>query len=319
MRGRESKAPLPPPAPADLLVCFPPKAHFTLMPKPIRSPVRPSQPAIAKRHHFLKKLRSNGSIIGSDDIADEPTSPRVTCAGQIKVARRKPPSCKTWQSVMEEIERLHDNHTKSKKRPTWVESLGFKRDTAQFLACLERVRLDFRCFGSFSEADVASDDGEEVGIGDDGDDNRQVYDGNDDSSRAVFSKWLMLLQEDDELNHTLANGENYGKSEKAGEEEEPLHREIDKTGAPPPNALLLMRCRSAPAESRELEEDEEEIPSSMLATEEEKGNSGNKSLELLMRFDGIQEFCKISTEIAKETWVGGGGGGGGGDFPFSRN
>ena len=45
MKGREIKG-----APsADLLVCFPSRAHLTLMPRPICSPERPSEPN--KRHH----------------------------------------------------------------------------------------------------------------------------------------------------------------------------------------------------------------------------------------------------------------------------
>ena len=137
MKGRETKA-----APsADLLVCFPSRAHLTLMPKPICSPARPSEPN--KRHHnhnhhrhnSLKKSSTRGGGGGGGQASpmlwsktkpmgpeiSEPTSPKVTCAGQIKV-RPKTSSCKSWQSVMEEIERIHNNRAKQKKKPSWARS-----------------------------------------------------------------------------------------------------------------------------------------------------------------------------------------------------
>ena len=177
MKGREGKA-----APsADLLVCFPSRAHLTLMPKPICSPARPSEPSKRHQHqhhqhhhnhpHHLKKssTRNGGQAspllwaktkpMGTE--ISEPTSPKVTCAGQIKV-RHKTSSCKNWQSVMEEIERIHNNK-KHKKRPTWVEALGFKKEIMQFLTCLRSIRFDFRCFGSFPESGNTSDDEEEDG------------------------------------------------------------------------------------------------------------------------------------------------------------
>ncbi|KAJ0086562.1 hypothetical protein Patl1_08507 [Pistacia atlantica] len=45
MKGREAKGP----PSTDLLVCFPSRAHLTLMPKPICSPARSSEPN--KRHN----------------------------------------------------------------------------------------------------------------------------------------------------------------------------------------------------------------------------------------------------------------------------
>ncbi|KAJ6930473.1 hypothetical protein NC652_014106 [Populus alba x Populus x berolinensis] len=65
MKGREiRRAPS-----ADLLVCFPSRAHLTLMPKPICSPARPSETSKPRqnrhhhqqqRHHHSKKSSTRG-------------------------------------------------------------------------------------------------------------------------------------------------------------------------------------------------------------------------------------------------------------------
>lgn len=210
--GREGKG--PPPS-SDLLVCFPTRAHLALMPKPVSSPARP-------HHRRRPSLLKSSNWARSKEAGSEPTSPKVTCAGQIKVRSSKPSPCKNWRSVMEEIERMHN---RKKRRPApWAAALGFKKEAMQFLTCLRNLRFDFRCFGSIPAAEISSDD-------DDEDD--------DNKGGAVFSKWFMILQE-----------ENSQLSKK------------ESAAPPPPNALMLMRCRSAPAKSwleeREEEEEEEE-------------------------------------------------------------
>lgn len=81
------------PPSADLLVCFPSRAHLSLMPKPICSPVRPSDSIKRHQNHDLKKIstRIGGGAAQSSpllwsksknsEIISEPTSPKVTCAG----------------------------------------------------------------------------------------------------------------------------------------------------------------------------------------------------------------------------------------------
>ncbi|KAL6573284.1 hypothetical protein OROHE_001743 [Orobanche hederae] len=265
MKGRESKGPLS----ADLLVCFPPRAHLTLMPKRICSPSLPSEPSTShhqyhhrpRRHHtHLRKSttsRGHASPIlwakankpNSSDMS-EPTSPKVTCAGQIKV-RPRPNSCKNWRSVMQEIERVHGIQTKQKKKPARIEAMGFKKDAMQFLTCLRNFRFDFRCFGSFPTAEISSDDEDDE-------------DGDEDD-------------EDDD------------------EDEEGGENPSEHIPPPPPNAMLLMRCRSAPAKSW-LEEKLEE--------EDEGEKEGRKQRLTVMRCGA--EFSKLSADIAKETWVVGG-------------
>ncbi|GMI90946.1 hypothetical protein like AT1G78110 [Hibiscus trionum] len=300
---------------ADLLVCFPSRAHLTLMPpKHICSPARPLEPNKRHHHRLLKKsctrngggknsplLWAKNRQMGSE--ITEPTSPKVTCAGQIKV-RSKTSSCKSWQSVMEEIERIHNNG-KHKKRPSWVESLGFKKEVMQFLTCLRSIRFDFRCFGSFPQSDITTDDEDEE---EEYQENENHVEG-DETSRAIFSKWFMVLQEN--------QSNKLYKEEEDKENESPLDNVDDQPAVPPANALLLMRCRSAPAkswlEANRVEENDEE--------EEEfkwKDEGKRKNLRCLMDEENIKmeeslvvmkyspDFHKISSDIAQETWLVGG-------------
>ncbi|KAK3033883.1 hypothetical protein RJ639_033518 [Escallonia herrerae] len=297
MKGREGKG-----APsADLLVCFPSRAHLTLMPKPICSPARPSEPNKGSHnhhhhhnhnHHHLRKpsyrgaggggagqaspmLWSKTKQMGSD--ISEPTSPKVTCAGQIKVRPKPNSSCKNWQSVMEEIERLH-NHKKHKKKPTWVEALGFKKEIVQFLTCLRSIRFDFRCSGTFPTSDITSDDEDDDEEDKDYQENQvKVMNEGDESSRAVFSKWFMVLQENQ--SHGIVSKEQ-SKEENGGQKSE---YSVEAPCVPPSNALLLMRCRSAPAKSwLEEREEEEENEDDEDEDEEEKKEEEEKNRKLGM-------------------------------------
>ncbi|KAL3514102.1 hypothetical protein ACH5RR_026819 [Cinchona calisaya] len=334
MKGREGKGP----PSTDLLVCFPSRAHLTLMPKPICSPARPSEPNKRHqnhhhhhhqsnhhhkqhRHHLIKKSSVNRNIGVAGQASpilwaknkqmskeiDEPTSPKVTCAGQIKVKPNKAASsCKNWQSVMEEIERLH-NKSKQKrtKSAAWAEALGFKKDVMQFLTCLRNIRFDFRCFGGFPSTSITSDDEDDDDINEDEENDHMGKESRDDqdtetSRKTVFSKWFMVLQENN--NSTTSKIDTIRDDNKS----------IDQTPcAPPPNALLLMRCRSAPAKSwleeKEEEEDAEEEnhddhEEEDEAIEEEKKREDN----LVVMRCGTADFYKFSSDIAKETWVVGG-------------
>lgn len=238
MKGKEAARSAPA---ADLLVCFPSRAYLALRPKPICSPGMPPDTGscrrMEQRPHLKRSVTRGGQAsplfwakpkqMGSE-IA-EPTSPKVTCSGQIKVRPRTRP-CKSWQSVMEEIERMHSS--RKHKRRTWFGSLSvFKRDVMQFLTCLQSIRFDFQCFGTFPESEAATDN-------EDGDEKYREgaaeakYD--DSASRTMFSKWFMVLQENQNYEFYKSDRTVGGKSCD------------DAPVAPPPNALLLMRCRSAP-------------------------------------------------------------------------
>nr|GEV48924.1 hypothetical protein [Tanacetum cinerariifolium] len=289
MIKREGKGP----PSRDLLVCFPTRAHLTLMPKPASSPrrhLRNQQKQLRRSMrgssmgggHASPHLWSGTKQMGSDNLS-EPTSPKVTCAGQIKV-RPNTRSCKNWQTVMEEIERLHNDR---KKKPTWVETLGFKKEVMHFLTCLRKLKFDFHL-----------------------------------SSHTVFSKWFMVLQENN--NEDCAVFEDTEKSLKPEETE-------NVPCMPPTNALLLMRCRSAPAKSWMEEKEEEEQQQQEQEKDDnvnnhdhnsdhyhdvkeeehedkddhlEKKESKRNSLMELMKNES--DFYKLSIDIAKETWVIGG-------------
>ncbi|XP_068312211.1 uncharacterized protein [Pyrus communis] len=352
MKGREAKGALS----ADLLVCFPSRTNLKLMPKPICSPARPSEPNNRHHHHphhhqqLVKKTSIGKSGLGhaspllwtktkhADSENSEPTSPKVTCAGQIKV-RHRSGSCKSWQTVMEEIERIHNKKQRKQKRPNWAEALGFKKEVMQFLTCLRSIRFDFRCFGSFPhESGITSEDEEDEEEEEENRDRREnhvggegISDGGDQSSSStVFSKWFMILQENQ------SNG--FCKEDKKKRNCTPNFdddvgigstSEAPAAAVPPPNALLLMRCRSAPAKTwlEEKEDKDEEEEEDDDEDEEKEGENGmekeekkakvtlrslmeedkqNKKLENLVAMAYDSDFYNISSDIAKETWVVGG-------------
>ncbi|KAK6792425.1 hypothetical protein RDI58_011506 [Solanum bulbocastanum] len=326
------------PPSADLLVCFPSRAHLTLMPKPICSPARHSDSSKRHHNHDLKKITTRiGGVPAqsspllwakskNSEIISEPTSPKVTCAGQIKVRPKQGSSCKNWQSVMEEIEKLHNRKAQKKKGGNWMETIGIKKDVMQFLTCLRNIRFEFRCFGSFPTThDITSDDEEE----DDGDElerrgmnqiGRDLNDreDNDDdeeeeSSKTVFSKWFMVLQDENQKTELTKTEHDNNYDDDDDDDNVPIC-------VPPPNALLLMRCRSAPPKSwlqetqqqvqkeeededEDEEEDNEEEKKAKSTMEEMENKKKNENL-VVMRYGN--DFHKFSADIAKETWVVGG-------------
>ncbi|KAL1310053.1 hypothetical protein HN51_052734 [Arachis hypogaea] len=330
LKTREGK----PPQSADLLVCFPSRSHLPLMPKPICSPARPSDHNKRRHHHRRKRsisMLAAGGQGGSPslDIA-EPTSPKVTCAGQIKVRHNntRTTACRSWQSVMEEIEKIH-NRKKQRNH------LGFKKEVMQFLTCLRSIRFDFRCFGSFPGTDiVTSDDDEEEEEEEDedvedeeGEESSQRKESGDreeeEGSRTVFSKWFMVVQEHQS---SSVDEEKEKKNVVMAHDDEDEDDDEDEsvTVVPPRNALLLMRCRSAPAKSWVKRENEEgkgkekvevvrgqslkslmEEEKRIIKTEQDNNNNKNKNKKLLvMRYESAADW--ISSDIAKETWIVGG-------------
>ncbi|VVA92162.1 unnamed protein product [Arabis nemorensis] len=217
---------------ADLMVCFPSRTHLSLPPKSICSPshsLNRRQNAPHHRRSLSKLSGSSGGLRqncggGGREIADEPTSPKVTCAGQIKVRPSKRGGdggggSKNWQSLMAEIEKIHRSKSESK-------FFGIKKDVMGFLTCLRDLRFDFRCFGAFPPNNEEETDAE--------------------------------------------------------------------TAVPPPNALLLMRCRSAPSGETEKVRKKNDLRSLM---EEE---NMKKNL-VVMNYD--TNYYRLSADIAKETWV----------------
>lgn len=289
------------------------------MPKPICSPARGATDQSSRRHHPKATNRGQSSPLfrsksrppAAAEIA-EPTSPKVTCAGQVKIKSKQGSCTKNWQSVMEEIEKIHGGKKARKGSSNWIHGLGFKKDVINFMACLRGLRFNMRCFSSFPGAVGDSDSSvdEEEEEGEDGQEDYLHQNQEDavehqpaDHSRAVFSKWLMILQENQHKGLAKDEGEVGGGSCTEG-------------SLPPKNALLLMRCRSAPAKSW-LEENQEE-------EEAEKVEEEKKQQEVVLKEDKDEkenfilknyapDFLKMSTDIVKETWVVGR------SEPFSRS
>ncbi|KAJ3700500.1 hypothetical protein LUZ61_004205 [Rhynchospora tenuis] len=305
----------------DLLVCFPSRAHLALMPKPICSPSRPAE--LPKRHPrttnkptkrhpssshgrssplFKTKTRNTGPEI------DEPTSPKVTCAGQIKVRPSKPRSSnassrpstesKNWISVVEEIERLRKD--RKKKSGSWLEAVGIKKDALQIFSSFHGLRFNMGCFGSFpGSIDCTSDEEDE-------DEESVAREDEASSSQDVFSKWFMLIEQ----NQDIDLKEEIVQDDEEEEEEEGEGKDgVQNSAVPPPNALLLMRCRSAPAKgllNRAEEVETEEVRIANKAIEEEQEKEKEKEKEKLVVMRCAPDFFKVSMDIAKETWIVGG-------------
>ncbi|CAD6242333.1 unnamed protein product [Miscanthus lutarioriparius] len=280
----------------DLLVCFPSRAHLALMPpKAICSPSRPSASEPVKRRHstsragpmppsglYKSATARNPSRRGAADVPvdNEPTSPKVTCVGQIKARPAKPKGPGGGGGG--------GGGGKKTKKATWLQALGIKKDA---MALLDALHGAFRfnvagCFGSFPGA---------VGVGytsgEDDDDEE------DDAPRtekktehgAALARWFMVLEE--------------GKKLQGQEPEESQEEDKEEDAAPPANALMLMRCRSAPAKGlvRRLEAKEcEDVKNAKKTPEEEKEKEGL----VLMTYS--PDFFKVSLDIAKETWIVGG-------------
>lgn len=322
-------------APTDLLVCFPARhrQHLALMPKPICSPSRTTmdKAAAARRRQLQLQLPGTSAAAGGGsrgrgsspmfrgskakqraEDEEEPQSPKVTCAGQIKVGRPKkvkPGStpapkhgkddggARSWLTVVEEIERLHGR----RKKVGWLETLGIRRDALPFLGgALRSLRFKARCFGSLHGAAVdSSTDSDGGGDGAEG-----------SAAPSVFSRWLMVLeggQEPQPLQH-----DEEGDQEAQGVETD---ESANGPSAPPPNALLLMRCRSAPAKglsmSRRGTGDEHlagDIETDKGAADSVQGDGeAEEDRDDLVFMRTAPGFLKLSLDIAKETWVIGGG------------
>lgn len=320
-------------APTDLLVCFPGRPHLALMPKSMCSPSRATlDKAVAARRRQLQlpsapATRYGGSGTGAGGGRgssplfrgskakqtvedDEPQSPKVTCAGQIKVGRPKKPrpvvekngkgdggSGSRWVTVEEEIERLQEQRRKA----SWLEAVGIRRDALPFLGgVLWSLRHKVRCFGSSLPAavDPSTDDDDDVG-----EHERESAAVGGSAAASVFSKWLMVLERSHEPHEQDAGDDNDDELDQ--EDRRPSNEADDDCSkaptVPPPNALLLMRCRSAPAKGLARKGAE---PAGEEATQD-KGGVEEKMDELVF-MRTAPDFLKLSIDIAKETWVVGG-------------
>lgn len=300
---------------SELFVCFPSRTHMNLLPKPILSPGRSGDPAKRLRSSAgrgqsspMFSIQTNGRSEGrnknSEYEIEEPSSPKVTCAGQVRV---KPRQCKSWQSVMAEIEKLHGAKQRKNsfsragksggtpvsspgrvlQQPKWSQVVGLKKEVVQFITALRNLRVDLGCFGASS---VSTDDEEEE---EEEDEARRPS-----TSGTVFAKWFMILQDSDDRKEAKPETSSVRSSTETAEEVLPGDSN-EEPAVPPPNALLLMRCRSAPS----LNYTDSDI-TGRQAEDCSLSNAKNKSPSnavVLMRCE--TDFSKLSLEVSKETWV----------------
>jgi hypothetical protein len=277
-------------AATDLLVCFPSRAHLALMPpKAICSPSRPSASEPVKhRHNTSRATPLPPSTLGSWSarnpsrraadvpVDNEPTSPKVTCAGQIKARPSKP--------------KAFGDGGRTRKKATWLQALGIKRDAMQLLDALHGAfRFNVRgCFGSFPGA-VEYTSGED-------DDEEEEHSEKEAKQDAALARWFMVLEEGKKVSSKKQVPELHQKQAEDKEEE----------AAPPPNALMLMRCRSAPAKelARRLEGEAEENKDVKTSTKTPEEDNEKEEGLVLMAYS--PDFFKVSLDIAKETWIVGG-------------
>ncbi|WOL19418.1 hypothetical protein Cni_G28216 [Canna indica] len=261
--------------PTDLLVCFPSRAQLPMMPKLICSPSRatdsgkrhPARPANRGRASPLFKTKAKSKPMSSAEI-DEPSSPKVTCAGQIKVRPKRIP---------------RPRPSSSSNVGHWLEALGLKKEIMHFLGALRGLRFGAGCFASFHGAVVCSSDEEEE------EEEEREVDAGDDSGNAL-SNWFKALEE--KHVNTIGIGNEAEINERCEE------TSSSSSSAPPANALLLMRCRSAPATRRWSQRDE---VTAKLKMEKEKEEEEEEERLVLMNY--APDFFKVSSEIVKETWL----------------
>jgi hypothetical protein len=292
-------------AATDLLVCFPSRAHLALMPpKAICSPSCPSSASEpVKRRHSTSRagpmpfppswpgLYKSATCTarnppihrhrGADraPVDDEPTSPKVTCAGQIKARPPKPSG--------------------GGKKATWLQALGIKKDA---MALLDALHGAFRfnvagCFGSFpGAAGVAGyTSGEDDDYEEEEEEDVPRAEKDTEHGGAARARWFMVLEEG---NKKVSTKKLQGQEPERSQEED---------AAPPANALMLMRCRSAPAKGLarrvEAEEEREDVK---IATNKTPEKETEKERESLVLMTYSPDFFKVSLDIAKETWIVGG-------------
>uniref|UniRef100_A0ACD5Z5Q1 Uncharacterized protein n=1 Tax=Avena sativa TaxID=4498 RepID=A0ACD5Z5Q1_AVESA len=277
---------------ADFLVCFPPRTHLALMPpKTVCSPSRPSASS-ERRHstsgrpsssgaHLRAVAASRSRRLAAVDVGvdNEPTSPKVGCAGQIKVSRSTKPKGAGGKAP--------------KKATTWMQALGIKKDALPFLNAFQGAfRLNVSgCFGRFPGAVVEYTSGEE----DEEEEEQAERAGKGTEPDDALAKWFMVLEEGKRV-------------PRKNQQEQELLQDEEEDVAPPANALMLMRCRSAPAKglARRLggggdAGEDEEAKSAKKAGEEEE--VGKENL-VVMRYP--PDFFQVSVDTAKETWIVGG-------------
>ncbi|KAG9447762.1 hypothetical protein H6P81_013890 [Aristolochia fimbriata] len=279
---------------SELFICFTSRpsssssSFMRISSKSIHSPGRPdkfrdgsSSSTSSSLHTSLsRRLRHNGSLKGGQASpmfpttakkkgcafdTPEPTSPKVTCIGQVRVKTKKQGnkirarSSKkrgelSFRRTQEGKDRAEEEGRLERRHQRWV-SLPLS-----ICEALRAFGADFNCFqpcggrSSCASAEIDREKGEK----------RSTTTTTTGTCGAVFARWLMALQDGEEekrrsLQEQVAlvvEDSHRGEKEEAEEankreelREEKVFIEEDETVPvciPHKNALLLMRCRSEP-------------------------------------------------------------------------
>lgn len=271
---------------SELFVCFTSRQSMRLGPKCVLSPGRTeklgesssrrlrssgskgqSSPMFSALAYNLTGRKKNGSF-----ETQEPTSPKVTCIGQVRVKskhKKKGLSVNT-SDVKFRAERSNSQRWSKEAPPKaperqecmanrsnqkWGHLFGFKKEVS-FSICeaLRSFGAEFNCFvpcGGASSAHTPAKESKET-----------------TTCGAVLAKWFMVLQEDEkkavegteETEQRVADEEVSGireanrpsvKTEDCVQIDETRllysEEEEEEVVCPPRNALLLMKCRSVPS------------------------------------------------------------------------
>lgn len=270
---------------SELFVCFTSRQSMRLGPKCVlSSPGRTEK----LRESSSRRLRSSGSKGQSSPMfsalaynltgrkkngnfeTQEPTSPKVTCIGQVRVKskhkkkglsvntsdvkfRAERSNSQRWSKELPPKVPERQECMSNRSNQKWGHLFGFKKEVS-FSICeaLRSFGAEFNCFvpcGGASSAHTPAKESKET-----------------TTCGAVLAKWFMVLQEDEkkavvcteEVEQRIEDEGVSGITEpnrpsvKKGDcvpidETRLLYSEEEEVVCPPRNALLLMKCRSVPS------------------------------------------------------------------------
>eukprot|EP01018_Ginkgo_biloba_P015853 Gb_38221 [translate_table: standard] len=260
---------------SELFVCFTSRQSMRLGSKSALSPGRTEK----FREGPSRRLRSNGSKGHSSPMfpllpsnltgrkkngnfeTQEPSSPKVTCIGQVRVKSKHNKSRHTrdmslggdrklQQISKGELPRSPERQDSIPGRPhqKWGHLFGFRKEiTFNICEALRSFGAEFNCFvpcgGTPSTTPSTKENKETTTCG------------------AMFAKWFMVLQEGDDkkaeeldepegkmVEEVIAGicNEKVQSGHSVNEDEIKMTIAEEEIATPPRNALLLMRCRSVP-------------------------------------------------------------------------
>ncbi|KAJ4982231.1 hypothetical protein NE237_033068 [Protea cynaroides] len=270
---------------SELFICFTSRhssssaSSMKISSKSILSPARTDQlrePPLSLSSSLSRRLRSNGSMKGgqaspmfptgnkkrgSTFETPEPSSPKVTCIGQVRVKTKKQGkkmraiskqrgevSFRKTEQTQEGIQQNNHQECLPHRNQRWVHI------PLTICEALRAFGAEFNCFLPCRSSCSSANDREKG-------EKTRTSTSSSSSCGAVFAKWLMTIQEGEEEKRTdlplVVGEENTGEQTEAVDvmeiaEKSEVKEEIEEEEGrvsiciPPRNALLLMRCRSEP-------------------------------------------------------------------------